>query len=90
MGFNFERAKKEIEELIRNLNSRVEVIDYFITTDVLIEYFKGTLMNICVLTNKALLGHEIKRGNVSLFHVLPLNKLRIVAQEIRVERKTST
>jgi hypothetical protein len=85
IGFNFERAKKEVEELIRDLG--VEVIDYFITTDVPIEYFEGTLMDVCVLSNKALLGYEIKRGNVSLFHVLPLNKLRIVAQEIRVEKE---
>jgi len=69
IGFNFERAKKEMEELIRNLNLRVEVIDYFITTDVLIEYFKGTLMNICVLTNKVLVGYEIKKGNVSLSRI---------------------
>jgi len=67
IGFNFERAKKEIEELIRDLG--VEVIDYFITTDVPIEYFEGTLMDVCVLTNKALLGHEIKKGNVSLSRI---------------------
>jgi hypothetical protein len=85
IDFDFERARRELEEFIRDL--RVEVIDYFITIDVPSEYFEGTMMDVCILTNKALLGYEVKGGNVSLFHVLPLDRVRLLGEAIRVEKE---
>lgn len=82
VGFSFEVARKEVEEAIGNL----KVLDYYVTTEVPLEFFEGTLMDSCILTNKALLGYEVKRGNTSLLHVLPLDKINMTAEEIKEEK----
>lgn len=82
IDFNFEVASKEIQELIGDL----KVIDYYVTTEVPSEHFEGTLMDLCILTEKALFGYEVKAGNISLYHIVPLSKVTMISEGIEEEK----
>jgi len=82
IGFDPETAVRELKELIEGL----KVIDYYITIEVPSEHFVGTLMDSLVLTDKIMLGYEVKSGNISLVHRFPLNRVALMTEEIIEEK----
>jgi len=82
IGFDSEIAIKEAQELIGDL----KVIDYYVTTDIPSEFFEGALMDSCILTDKVLLGYEVKQGNISLFHIIPLSNVVMITEGVEEEK----
>lgn len=82
IGFNSDIAIREVQELIGNL----KIIDHHVTTDIPSEHFEGSLMDSCILTDNALLGYEVKPGNISLFHTIPLSNISMISEGIEEEK----